>query len=128
VIVREQRAPDSLELLKLVFSRPKQAVAGAHEILAANPSPFDASVAYHTIGLVHREYGDLPAAIGELRRALALARRADSAERIADVLATLGIALVHSGSSARGLVLLDEGARATNGVLGAQVRFRRGGA
>src|SRR5882757_1746532 len=117
MIVREQRAPDSLELLKLVFSRPKQAVAGAHEILAANPSPFDASVAYHTIGLVHREYGDLATAIGELRRALALARRADSAERIADVLATLGIALVHSGSSARGLALLDEGARATNGVL-----------
>ena len=120
--------PDSLELLNLVFSRPKQAVEGARAILAANPSSFDASVAYHTIGLAHREYGDLAAAISELRRALALARRADSAARIADVLATLGIALVHSGRSARGLALLDEGVLRTNGVLGAQVRFRRGGA
>ena len=44
-----------------------------------------------------REYGDIDAAIGELRTARRLARRAGSADREADVLATLGVALVFAG-------------------------------
>lgn len=126
---RERRfAGDPRELLSLVFARPRDALAGAHAVLADSPSPYHASIAHHAIGLVQREFGDLEAAIPRLRRALALARRSGSVERQADVLATLGIALIHAGRTTAGLGMLDGAISRAKGVSAARVRFRRAGA
>lgn len=119
---------DALGLLELVFARPKEAVAGARAVLADSPSAFDASVAHHAIGLALREYGDLEAAIAELRSARAFARMSGSQQRLSDVLATLGIAIVHSGQTSRGLAAMDEAVSLATGTSGARVRFLRGGA
>lgn len=119
---------DPLDLLPLVFSQPKRALAGARALLASAPSPFDASVAHQVIGLVERDFGDLAAGIGHLRRARTLARRAGSAAREADVLATLGIALIHSGSTRPGLAALDGALAQSQGPAAARVLFRRAGA
>lgn len=116
------------DLLLLAFDRPDRALASAEALLACSPTPFDASVAHQAIGLVQREFGELPAAIRHLRRALVLARRDGSPERAADVLATLGIALVHAGRSGAGLAALDEAVGLATGVAAARVRFRRAGA
>jgi len=68
-----------LDLLTLAFARPDEALARARRVLARHPGPYDASVARQTIGIVLRDFGDARAAIGELRAALRLARRAGSA-------------------------------------------------
>ena len=47
-------------------------------ILAGDPGPIAASVARQAIGIVLREYGDIDAAVDELRIARRLARRAGS--------------------------------------------------
>lgn len=117
---------DSQELLELVFAHPHRAVTQARAILAESPSAFDASVAHHVIGLAQREYGDLDTAITELRRARQFARRSGSAQRLADVLATLGIAVVHAGQTRGGLAVLNQALAHATGVPAARVRFLRG--
>ncbi|MEZ0073242.1 CHAT domain-containing protein [Planotetraspora sp. GP83] len=123
---------DPLDLLPLVFSQPKEALAGARALLAGRPTPHDASVAHHVLGLIERDFGDLTAAIAHLRRARSLARAAGSAAREADVLATLGIALIHGGRTRPGLAALDrafsQALAQPDGVAAAQVLFRRAGA
>src|SRR5262249_10467847 len=116
------------DLLPMVFAQPTAALAGARAVLAGRPEPGDASIAHQVIGLVHREFGELAAAIPHLRRALTLARRAGSAHRGADLRASLGIALVHAGHTAAGLRTLREAAGTVGGVSAARVRFRLGGA
>ena len=64
-----------------------------------------------------REYGDIDAAVGELRIARRLARRAGSASREADVLATLGVALVFAGRTVSGRNALDAAVRQSTGHL-----------
>ena len=88
---------DRADLLPLALSRPNEALDRARKVLADDPGLLEASIARQTIGIVFREYGDIDAAIGELRTARRLARRAGSAGREADVLATLGVALVFAG-------------------------------
>ncbi|WP_208802767.1 CHAT domain-containing protein [Microbispora triticiradicis] len=119
---------DPLDLLPLVFSQPRKALAGARALLAARPGPFEASVAHHVLGLYERDFGDLTTALGHLRRARALARRTGSAAREADVLATLGIALVHSGRTRPGLAALDQARARAAGVPAAKILFLRAGA
>ncbi|MCG8927428.1 CHAT domain-containing protein [Lentzea sp. CC55] len=119
---------DALALLELVFARPTEAVAEARALLDGAPTALEASVAHHVIGLAQREYGDLNAAIAELRTARALARKSGSNQRLADVLATLGIATVHAGRTSRGLAILDEAVDLGSGAPAARVRFRRAGA
>ena len=58
--------------------------------------------------------------------ALRLARRARSAEREADVLASLGVALVYAGRTAAGLAAFDQALHQSSGVLVARVLVRRG--
>jgi CHAT domain-containing protein len=113
-------------LLLLAASRPQEALANARALLAARPSPADASVAHQAAGVVLRDFGDVDAAIGELRAALRLARRSGIADRETDVLATLGASLVYAGHTARGLTALDLAARQAGGVLAGRVRLRRG--
>jgi tetratricopeptide (TPR) repeat protein len=95
----------TLELLLLALARPGEALARARAALAKNPGPYDASVARQAIGIVLREFGDVSAGIRELRTAL---RLAGSPDRQADVLATLGVALIYAGRTKQGLSALDE--------------------
>jgi tetratricopeptide (TPR) repeat protein len=117
---------DVLGLLPLAFARPDEALARARGILAGDPDPYDASVARQTIGIVLRDFGDVTAAIRELRAALRLARQAGSAERQSDVQATLGVAMVVSGRTAAGLAALDAAARQADEPLASRVLVRRG--
>ncbi|MFI5911137.1 CHAT domain-containing protein [Dactylosporangium sp. NPDC051541] len=112
-------------LLPMVFARPREAVAGARRVLAADPSPFDASIAQQVLGLVERDFGDAAAAVGSLHLAVRLARRSGSAEREADALAAYGVALIHSGRTRAGLTRLDRAVRLAAGAEAARVRFRR---
>ena len=84
----------TIDLLTLTLARPADALASARAVLAEDPGPYDASVARQAVGIVLREFGDVNAGIRELREALRLARLAGSHDREADVLATLGVALV----------------------------------
>ena len=73
-----------------------------------------------------REFGDLHAAIRELRAALRAARRAGSADREADVLAALGVALVYAGQTRAGLTAFDQAAGLARGPGIARIQHRRG--
>ncbi len=95
-------------------------------MLAGRPGPYEASVARQTAGIVLREFGDVEAGVRELREALRLARRTRSPGREADVLATLGVALVYTGKTAAGLTALDRAVQRSSGVLAARVLLRRG--
>jgi tetratricopeptide (TPR) repeat protein len=118
---------DGDELLKLALSRPRDAIAQARELLAGRPGPYVASIAHQTAGIVLRDTGDVTAAVAELRRALRAARAAGSAEREADVLASLGVALVQANRTADGLAALDRAVASSsaNAPLG-RMLHRRG--
>lgn len=119
---------DPRDLLPLTSSRPKDALAQARALLAGEPTSLHASIAHQVIGIVLRDFGDIAAAIGEFRQALRLARRCGASDREADVLASLGIALVHSGRTARGLACLDGAVAGSTGLEAARIAFLRGAA
>ncbi|MEU3732236.1 CHAT domain-containing protein [Streptomyces sp. NPDC033538] len=114
-----------LQLLPMVFAAPGEALARAEELLRADPSPLHASIAHQVIGIWQRDFGDTRRALAHLRRARDLAARADSAEREADVLATLGVALVHSGRTREGLAAFERGVARGTGHTRARVLYRR---
>ncbi|RDD85671.1 CHAT domain-containing protein [Streptomyces parvulus] len=114
-----------LELLPMVFAAPNEALTRAEAVLAADPPPLHASVAHQVIGIWQRDFGDTRLALAHLRRARDLASRADSPEREADVLATLGVALVHSGRTREGLAAFERGVARGTGHTRARVLFRR---
>ncbi|MFF4486132.1 CHAT domain-containing protein [Streptomyces sp. NPDC001544] len=114
-----------LELLPMVFAAPNEALAGARRVLDADPPPLHASVAHQVMGIWHRDFGDLRVALRHLRRARDLAARAESADREADVLATLGVALVHAGRTRQGLTAFERGVARGTGHTRARVLFRR---
>ncbi|WP_370941820.1 CHAT domain-containing protein [Amycolatopsis sp. cg5] len=116
------------DLLRLVFARPREAARLARQVLAGEPSPYDASIAHQALGVVQRDFGDLSTAVTHLRRALKLAEQSGSVERQSDVRATLGIAIVHTGQTRAGLAVLDRAVADAEGVPAARVRFRRGAA
>ncbi|MFC8241796.1 CHAT domain-containing protein [Streptomyces chartreusis] len=109
----------------MVFAAPNDALARAEGLLDADPSPLHASVAHQVIGIWQRDWGDMRIALHHLRRARDLAARADSADREADVLAALGVALVHSGRTQQGLAALERGIERGSGHTRARVLFRR---
>jgi tetratricopeptide (TPR) repeat protein len=123
-VVPGSRAAD--DLLTLTLSRPRDALAGARAVLASDPDPYDASVAHQVAAIVLREFGDVGAAVRELGAALSFARRTRSPERIADVLASRGVALVYSGRTADGLAAFDEALTVASGALAGRIRARRG--
>lgn len=100
----------------MVFAAPNQALARAEEVLGSDPSPLHASVAHQVIGIWQRDWGDMRIALDHLRRARDLAARAESADREADVLAALGVALVHAGRTRQGLAALERGSRSAAGT------------
>ena len=117
---------DVPDLLLLVSAHPDQAIARARAILAGSPPPYEASIARQAIGNVLREFGDLDAAIRELREALRLARVACSQDRQADVLAALGNALIRRGSSERGLAALGSALTLAADPLAGRILVMRG--
>jgi tetratricopeptide (TPR) repeat protein len=108
------------------LSRPREALVKARAVLAGRPDIYESSVAHQAAGIVLREFGDVEAGVRELRAALRMARRTGLAEREADVLATLGVALVYAGRTTAGLASLDTAVQRSTGVLAARVRVRRG--
>jgi tetratricopeptide (TPR) repeat protein len=118
---------DTGALLQLAMSRPNDAIAKAREILASRPEPGLACIAHQTAGIVLRDNGDVQAGVLELRAALRQARRSGSAEREADVLASLGVALVYANRTAHGLRAFDRAAELASGAVAGQVLHRRGG-
>ncbi|MGC9479046.1 CHAT domain-containing protein [Streptomyces sp. WG4] len=114
-----------LELLPMVFAAPNDALARAEGVLDADPSPLHASVAHQVIGIWQRDWGDMRIALHHLRRARDLAARAESADREADALATLGVALVHAGRTQQGLAALERGIERSSGHTRARVLYRR---
>ncbi|MCX4855175.1 CHAT domain-containing tetratricopeptide repeat protein [Streptomyces canus] len=109
----------------MVFAAPNQALARAEEVLGSDPSPLHASVAHQVIGIWQRDWGDMRIALDHLRQARDLAARAESADREADVLAALGVALVHAGRTRQGLAALERGVEVGSGHTRARVLFRR---
>jgi tetratricopeptide (TPR) repeat protein len=119
---------ETADLLSLALSRPNDALVLAREVLARDPVPLEASIARQAVGIVLREVGDVDAAIRELRLARRLARRSGSPGREADVLATLGLALVFAGRTAAGRAALEAAVERSSGLLRGRVLLRRGGA
>ncbi|MCI3278101.1 CHAT domain-containing protein [Streptomyces cylindrosporus] len=109
----------------MVFAAPNEALARAQGVLASDPSPWHASVAHQVIGIWQRDWGDIKLALHHLRRARDLAARAQDADREGDVLATLGVALVHSGRTRQGLEALERGVVVSSGHTRARVLYRR---
>ncbi|HUD38800.1 MAG TPA: CHAT domain-containing protein [Streptosporangiaceae bacterium] len=95
-------------------------------MLSAEPDPYDASVAHQAAAIVLREFDDVEAAVRELGAALSFARRTGSPQRIADVLASRGVALVYSGRTAGGLAAFDEALTVASGALAGRILARRG--
>jgi tetratricopeptide (TPR) repeat protein len=97
----------------------------ARAILRGQSNAYEASVAHQAAGIVLRDFGDVDKGIGELRGALRLAQRTGSMNREADVLASLGVALVFAGRTAAGLAAFDHALRLSRGALAGRVRYRR---
>ena len=113
------------DLLPLAGSRPREALAEARVILTGRPAPYEASVAHQAAGIVLREFGDVDAAVHEFRQALRHAGRTGSIEREADILASLGVALVFAGRTVAGLAALDRAVQRSAGALAGQVLEKR---
>jgi tetratricopeptide (TPR) repeat protein len=115
------------ELLPLALSRPQEALRRARVLLADSPPALHASIARQAIGIVLRETGDIDQAVEQLRLARRLARRSGSPAREADVLATLGVALVFAGRTGAGRTALNTAAERATGWLNGRILLRRGG-
>src|SRR5712691_3841006 len=102
------RAEDvTAELIPLTGVSPRAALAAARSLLAGKPGPREASVAHQAAAIVLRDFGDVRAAIREFQQAARLARVAADPDREADVLTSLGTALVMAGRTEAGLTALD---------------------
>src|SRR5262245_16205294 len=120
-----EMTPNLSGLLPLAVSRPHDALRAARSVLAGRPSPYDASVAHHTIGIVLRARGEFPEAIAALRKGVRLARASGQREREVDVQASLGMALAWTGRSQQGLALLDRAVESSRGGMAGRVLVRR---
>lgn len=109
----------------MVFAAPGDALSRAEEVLDTDPTPLHASIAHQVIGIWQRDWGDVRLALDHLRRARDLAARSDSAEREADVLGTLGVALVHAGRTRQGMAAFERGVARGTGHTRARVLYRR---
>ncbi|MET7473549.1 CHAT domain-containing tetratricopeptide repeat protein [Streptomyces sp. NPDC005648] len=109
----------------MVFAAPNEALARAQGVLESGPSPWSASVAHQVIGIWQRDWGDIRLALRHLRQARDLAARAQDFDREGDVLATLGVALIHSGRTRQGLEKLERGVAVSSGHTRARVLYRR---
>ncbi|WP_432889022.1 CHAT domain-containing protein [Kribbella sp. CA-245084] len=116
---------DADDMHALALSRPTEALRIAHDVLAGTPSDAEAAAAHHAAGLVHRDFGDIREAIAELKAAYRSIRRTTDHDREAEILATLGVALVMGGQTERGLAALDAVVPGRTGVLTGRLLIRR---
>lgn len=112
-------------MLALALSRPTDALAVARDVLARSPTHADAAVAHQTAGIVLRDFGDIREAVAELNAAHRHARKAADADREADILASLGVALVMAGRTRRGLAALESIGPGRTGVPAGRILVRR---
>jgi tetratricopeptide (TPR) repeat protein len=118
--------PDDAErLLALSLARPAEALARARATLDASPSPRLASIAHQAANILLRDFGDIEQAITHLRAAVRFARLARDPGRVADVRASLGIALTVAGRPGPGLAMLDAVGAASSGLAAARHLVRR---
>ena len=110
--------PTGDDLLALVPVDPDRASRAARRIVDTDPDPVALSYAHQALGIVMRDRGDIEMALDHLRTARRLAGRAArgtptaaSADRAADVRATLGVALALRGRTSGALRELDEAVR-----------------
>jgi hypothetical protein len=116
------------ELIPLTGVSPRAALAAARAVLAGRPGPREASIAHQAAAIVLRDFGDVGAAIREFRLAARLARAAADPDREADVLTSLGTALVMAGRTQAGLAALDDAlATVISGTELGRILVRRGG-
>ncbi len=113
------------DLPTLALSRPAEALERAEAVLETSPDPLARSFAHQAAGIVHRENGEMTEAISHLTEGLRAARHCKLIDRIADIQATLGVALVMNGSTRAGLDRLDDAAAAASGETLAKVLMRR---
>ncbi|WP_328997322.1 CHAT domain-containing tetratricopeptide repeat protein [Kribbella sp. NBC_00709] len=116
---------DADELHALALSRPTDALRIARDVLAGAPSDAEAAAAHHAAGVVLRDFGDIREAVVELKAAYRSIRRTPDRDREAEILATLGVALVMGGQTERGLAALDSVVPGRTGVLAGRLLIRR---
>ncbi|TCO50242.1 CHAT domain-containing protein [Kribbella antiqua] len=116
---------DADELHALALSRPADALRLARDVLANSPSDAEAAAAHHAAGVVLRDFGDIHEAVTELKAASRHIRKAADPDREAEILATLGVALVMAGHTNRGLAALDSVVPGRTGVLAGRILIRR---
>src|SRR6478735_9356994 len=104
-------------LLRDALAHPDDARANALLLLQSQPDAVAASVAHQVIGIVLRDNGQPHRALAELTSALRLARSSGRDERVADVLATLGAAMVTAGDTPGGIDYLNKAAQLARGEL-----------
>ena len=97
-------------------------------MLARHPPAEVAAVAHQAAGVVFKDFGDIGKAIEEFRKARRFALAAGDRNRESDVSASLGMALVLAGQPQRGLAVLDDLVRRSQGVLAGRILIRRVGA
>jgi tetratricopeptide (TPR) repeat protein len=116
-------------LLDLALSRPAAALTQARELLSRRPpaGAAEASIAHQAAGIALRDLGHPREGLAEMRRALRLARAAGEEQREADVRASLGLTMILTGSTARGMVHLDSAVGTARGVTAGRVLMRRAG-
>src|SRR5687767_12130687 len=78
------------ELLALAVVEHERAAAIASAAVMRGVDPIELSYAHQALGIVLRDRGDIDLALKHLGTARRLAVRADDADRLADVRATLG--------------------------------------
>lgn len=115
------------DLLDLALDQPAEARARAETILEQDPTPLEASYAGQALGIVLRDSGRTDEATAVLRDALGSAIASGDLDRVRDVRATLGVALVLSGHSSSGLRELDGAVAGAKGDLGARIAMRKAG-
>jgi tetratricopeptide (TPR) repeat protein len=119
-------AQNTEKLLRLAMSHPREALAQARRILAGHPSAEEALAAHQAAGIVLRDIGDVGAGLREFRRALRCAQQIGSTEREADVLSSLGAALVYAGRTKDSLAAFERAIALSSGPLTGRVLHRRG--
>ncbi|MBC2931567.1 CHAT domain-containing protein [Nocardioides sp. zg-1228] len=122
----KQSQDEAAELLRGMFVDLAGARARAHDLVRSSSDPITLSYARQVLGIAHREQGDLPRALRELRTAMRLAEEAGSRTRRADVQATLGGTLATAGRTREGLEHLDAAIAVLRGTERATALTRRG--
>lgn len=122
-------AVEAREALRLAEAEPQVATVMAASIVDRARAARDftaAAIAQRAWGLALRHRGDVDSAIGHLREAVRMARRAGSRELAGEARITLSFALVEGGHPGRALAEIDNAVRDLTGVAAARALTQRG--